>query len=157
MHTHYKSTGKVHSFRGLLTDVAEGNQIKISIQGSVGAIAWRITKFDMAAENPGLQSQESVMQIFREEQTSISAVVNYNDNELLGTGYYSDSSSGTQGTGKYITIFDNAIFARNIFITHVETNGTQSCNYYIELEEVTISAAGKAQLALAAARRTGER
>ena len=150
MHTHYKGTGKVHSFKGLLTDP---EQIEISIQGSVGAITWRINKFDMAAENPGLQSQESVMQIFRERQASISAVVNYNDNELLASGYYSDSSSGTQGTGKYITIFDNALFTRNIFITHVETNGTQSCNYYIELEEVTISTAGKAQLAVAAARR----
>jgi hypothetical protein len=33
-------------------------------------------------------------------------------------------------------------------------HGATACNYYIELEEVKVSAAGMAQLAVAAARRT---
>ena len=47
---HYKGTGKIHSFRGLL---ANGEQDKIGIQGSVGAVAWRITKFEIIPELPG--------------------------------------------------------------------------------------------------------
>jgi len=160
MHTHYKGTGKVHSFRGLLAD---GAQDKIPIQGSVGAIAWRIAKLEVIPELPGtLGGQESTIMIWREEQTSVStttATVNFNDNELLGVAYWNASDS-PQYAQSVTVIFDNALFARNIYVTHTDTHsspGSNNCNYYVELEEVTLSTAGKAQLALAAARRTGER
>ena len=42
----------------------------------------------------------------------------------------------------------------DLFITHTANSGAAAINYYIELEEVKVSAAGMAQLAVAAARRT---
>jgi len=146
-HMHYKGTGKVHSFRGLL---AHGDQDEISIQGSVGTIAWRITKLSLIAGAPGAGAQLSTVQVWREEQSSVVGTVNFSDNELLAVGLYH------QQTGVYgiHTIFDNQIFARNIYVTHNESSTGQSINYYFELEEVKVSAAGKAQLAVAAARRT---
>jgi len=150
MHTHYKGTGRVHSFRGLLL---HGNQDQISIQGSVGAIAWRMTKLSLIAGAPGAGAQLSTVQVWREEQSSVVGTVNFSDNELLAVGLYH------QQTGVYgiHTIFDNQIFTRNIYVTHNESSSGQSINYYFELEEVTVSTAGKGQLALAAARRTGDR
>jgi len=151
-HTHYKGTGKVHSFRGLLTDVAGGNQIKIRIQGAVGTIAWRITKFQVLPETPSTASPESIVKIYREEQSSVTALINFNDNELLGAAYYSGADVPSQPHDQTI-IFDNDLFVRNIYVTHIDNDAAININYYIELEEVTVSAAGMAQLAVVAARR----
>jgi len=149
MHTHYKGTGKVHSFRGLLVD---GGQEKIRIQGPVGAIAWRITKFELMGEKPTSDDIEAVVKIYREFQSSIDGVINFTDDELLAAGYWKEQNS--QYPISQQIIFDNALFVRNIFVTHTDISVGEDCNYYIELEEVTVSAIGKSQLAVAAARRT---
>jgi len=150
-HQHYKGTGQMHSFRGLLAD---GGQDKIRIEGATGEIAWRITKFQLFPNSPGNVTIESTMQIWREEQSSFSQVTDFNDNELLGAGYLHISQEGNDPAASTIIIFDNALFSRNIWVTHTELNGTAAANFYIELEEVKVSAAGMAQLAVAAARRT---
>jgi len=160
MHTHYKGTGKVHSFRGLLVN---GGQDEINIEGSVGAIAWRITKLNLMPRDPGFANQEALVQVWREKQSTVpttagSATVNFSDGKLLAAGWMPEGNVApvtTVGRGAINIIFDNALFVRNIWVTNTDNEGNaNSCNYYIELEEVTISAAGKAQLGLAAARRT---
>jgi len=150
-HMHYTGTGKMHSFRGLLED--EG-QNEISIQGSVGGIAWRITKFELMASSPVTAASESVMMIWREQQSSISSDVNFANDELLGSAVYSNQTDTTYYPDDLSVVFDNALFVRNIWITHKNESGANSCNYYIELEQVKVSATGMAQLAVAAARRT---
>jgi len=148
MPTHYKGTGKVSSFRGLLVndDIPE----RIHIQGSVGAIAWRITKFQVMGINED-KNYETVVQINRKEITP-SDSVNFADNDLLGAALYGDTDSIDQATSS--VIFDREIFNQDIFISAKATAGTSAINYYIELEEVKVSAAGMGQLAVAAARRT---
>jgi len=152
-HTHYKGTGKVHSFRGLMADVAGTNQQKIRIQGPTGDRAWRITKFEIIPEAPGTAMQESIVKIFREKQDTIDGVINFADNELLACGYAAYFASQDAGISTTV-VFDNALFVRNIWVTHIDIVAALSCNYYIELEEVKVSQAGMAQLAVAAARRT---
>ena len=62
-HTHYKGTGNIQSFRGLLAD---GGQDKIRIQGPVGAIAWRIIKFQIMGETPyEVANAEHIMKIYK--------------------------------------------------------------------------------------------
>jgi len=150
-HQHYKGTGRVHSFRGLLID---GDQRKIRIQGSVGAIAWRIIKCELLIEQPGAATDyESIVKVYREEQASVDAVINFDDEELLAAGFVTGNSSQTHyAQNTPAVVFDNALFVRNIWVTHSEISGSQSCNYYIELEEVKVSQAGMAQLAVASAR-----
>ena len=150
-HMHYKGTGKVHSFRGLLED---GGQDEINIQGSVGAIAWRITKFQSLPASPFNTTQESVTKIYREIQSSVDGAVNFGDNELLAAAIFKQHDT-TNYMAYDSVIFDNAIFSRNISVTNYDAATGESMNYYIELEEVTVSATGMAQLAVAAARRTG--
>ena len=150
-HLHYKGTGKVHSFRGLLPD---GKQHKIRIQGPVGAIAWRITKFMVMPYDVSDEDYEAVVKIYRESQSSIDHNVDFTDSELLGAGLWSSSSSNNVYPDDMTIIFDNALFSRNIYITYEDTKTNGGMNYYIELEEVKVSAAGMAQLAVAAARRT---
>ena len=149
-HTHYKGTGKVHSFRGLLAD---GGQDEISIQGSVGEVAWRITKFEIMPTLTGSVDAELVAKIFRENQTSIDGDIDFNNDELLGAVAFKIKQTDSRYGWGPTVIFDNALFVRNIFITAVDTEGSNVTNYYIELEEVKVSKAGMAQLAVAAARR----
>jgi len=151
-HQHYKGTGQMHSFRGLLADVG---QDKIRIQGATGEIAWRITKFEIIDGAPGTLNTENIVKIYREEQSTPDGDVNFNDDELLGVGVWIFNSSNPQYSTTSAVIFDNSLFVRNIYITNKDVSANANrCNYYIELEEVKVSAAGMAQLAVAAARRT---
>jgi len=153
MHMHYKGTGKVHSFRGLLVD---GGQDEINIEGSVGSIAWRIVKLELFPYQygQGANEQESVVKIYREEQSSVDRLADFNDGELLAAAALNQDSSSEALPSILTVTFDNTLFVRNLWVTHENGHGDSTpCNYYIELEEVTVSAAGKAQLALAAARR----
>jgi len=151
-HQHYKGTGQMHSFRGLVLNAA---QEKIRIEGATGEIAWRINKFEIQTHNPGTENFESIVKLYREEQTTIDGIVNFNDDELLAVAVATGAASAyLYPTGTSI-IFDNALFVRNIWVTHTNViTPNPACNYYIELEEVKVSAAGMAQLAVAAARRT---
>ena len=153
-HMHYTGTGKVHSFKGLLTD---GDQRKIRIQGSVGAIAWRITKLQLFPARFGVKDQKSTVAIWREEQTAISNTLNFANDELLGAACLSTDNSENNPLNSNV-VFDNTLFVRNIWVTHLDAHADNTdCNYYIELEEVKVSAAGMAQLAVAASRRREER
>jgi len=150
-HQHYKGTGEVHGFKGLL---ANGEQRKIRIQGPVGDIAWRITKFQIIQKEPGENLAEAVVKIYREEQSSVDAVIDFGDNELLASAYWEDNDSVTYNHSTTV-IFTNELFSRDVHVTAFHASGhTEPMNYYIELEKVKISKAGMAQLAVAAARRT---
>jgi len=151
-HMHYKGTGKVHSFKGRL-GVEE--QHKIRIQGPVGGIAWRITKFEVINYDAGVSAVENVVKVYREEQTSIVNTIDFEEDELLAAAYYQDDPSSVNPVS-IVIVFDNALFVRNIWVSQQTTitSGTENMNYYIELEEVKLSKAGMAQLAVAAARRT---
>jgi hypothetical protein len=147
-HMHYKGTGNIHSFRGQL---ANGKQDKIRIQGSVGSIAWRINKFDIMIEDPMGATSEAMVKIYREKQSSVTNIVNFTDDELMAVAF-TEENSATSYSGVTHIIFDNMLFSRNIHVT--AGVGAGNVSYYIELEQVKLSAAGMAQLAVAAVRRT---
>jgi len=147
-HMHYKGTGQMHSFRGLLVS---GAQQKIRIQGPLGSIAWRITKFQTVGYDPTTLRSESVTKIYRETQTAFNVQIDFNDAELLGVAVWKNYEDAHRPLTESV-IFDNALFSRDIYVTQKDSDDN-SINYYIELEEVKLSAAGMAQLAVAAARR----
>jgi hypothetical protein len=150
-HQHYTGTGKMHSFRGLLVD---GGQERIRIQGATGEIAWRIVKFQTISQDPVSTAAKSVIKIYREEQTlPTTSTIDFREDELLGVAVWTTGADAIVNPEDLNVIFDNALFVRNIWVTHQNKTGSDSCNYYIELEEVKVSAAGMAQLSVAAARR----
>jgi len=146
----HKPKHKVHSFRGLLGD---GGQDEINLERQNLNLAYRIVKFQVMGNNPGIEIQESIVKIYKEKQSSIDGVVNFNDQDLLGvaTWMYHSNSAYPQGTQP--VIFDSMLFSRNIYITHDDVSQTFSCNYYIELEEVPVGAATLMQLKLQVARK----
>ena len=147
----HKPKHKVHSFRGLLGD---GGQDEINLERQNVNIAYRIVKLQVINDTPGVANQESIVKVYRESQSSIGidAVINFTDPDLLGCAFLSIGSSVTYPSDIEI-IFDNVLFSRNIFITHSEIAGNLACNYYIEIEEVPVSASALIQIKLGTARR----
>jgi len=146
----HKPKHKVHSFRGLLVD---GGQDEINLERSNVNLAYRIVKFELMPYNVSTTAaKECIAKIYREEQASVTETVDFTDSELLGAGIFTDGNNPIY-SNVIITFFDNVLFSRNIFVTCKDANGSESCNYYIELEEVPVNAATLMQLKLAVARK----
>ena len=106
----------IKTFRGL---IADGAQDTIVLHTNDGSTGYRIVKFEMMANNPGTDTNESTMKIYKISQTTVD---NANENY------------GWKGT----VVFDNEIFNQDIYITHMETVGSKAMNYYLELEQIKL-------------------
>jgi len=145
----HKPKHKVHSFRGLLGD---GAQDEINLERQNVNLAYRITKFQSLATDCS-EDVESTIKIYREEQTSIDENIDFTQTDLLAAAIYSQHSDAQAYPEDWTVIFDNTLFSRNIYITLKGVNYTKSLNYYIELEEVPVTASTLMQLKLQVARK----
>jgi len=118
-----------------------GTQDKINLQTNNGKIGYKITKFQIISSTPGATaSVEFVAKIFNKDQTgSITPAVNFTDSNLLACAFYQVRSDASVAGAETI-IFDNKEFNQNIFVTIADAEGgTVPCNYYIELERMSLS------------------
>ena len=128
------------SFRGLL---ANDSQEQIRLSTNNGLTGYKIVKFQVIGINENVD-YETVVQIFTKNQSTdaggpgITDTINFTDPLLLGVAYLTDDKN-VLGTVSNIIVFDNITFNQDIFITHEDTTGSQPCNYYLELEQVTLS------------------
>jgi hypothetical protein len=129
----------IKSYRGLLVD---GGQERIQLHTNDGKTGYKIKKFQLFPNRPGTTSHvESVMQIFKEVQTSLvtaNSIVDFSNNNLLAAAYLTDDVNNSSGPLE-VVIFENEIFNQDIFITHTEEAGSAKCNYYLELEQIKLS------------------
>jgi len=147
----HKPKHKVHSFRGLLGD---GGEDEINLERQNVNIAYRIVKFELLSNTPGAANAEHVVKVYRESPSSITAVIDFSETDLLAAGIVTSTDSGySQVYNGPTVIFDNTLFSRNIYVSHRETHSNVACNYYIELEEVPVGAATLMQLKLGVARK----
>ena len=131
----------VKTFRGLLAD---GGQDRIRLQTIKGKVGYRIVKFQLFPNN-AFADQEGVTQIFKAEQTSVPTSaprVDLTDSDLLAAGIYKAAASGSAVAFTDAVIFDQEIFNQDIFITYTDHSGTETCNYYLELEVIPLDDAG---------------
>ena len=146
----HKPKHKVHSFRALLGD---GAVYEIELERQNANIAYRITKFEILPETVYTFATFSLM-VWRESQDSVlsSASINFSDPDLLAAGAWAFGSG--EGNVQSNVIFDNMLFSRNIFVTCTEeTTSGLKCNFYLELEEVPVTASTLMQIKLGTARR----
>jgi len=149
----HKPKHKVHSFRGLLGD---GGQDEINLERQNVNLAYRLVKFEILSNGAGVTAYEHIVQVWKESQSSIptsSATIDFSDKNLLAAA--NSVSSDLRGYGPFSppAIFDNELFSRNIYVTHTDNDSTTSCNYYIEIEEVPVTASTLMQIKLGTARR----
>ena len=131
----------VKTFRGLLAD---GGEDRIRLQTIKGKVGYRIVKFNLFPIKPGSETIETTASIFKTagkgSGTSV-AVVDFTDNDLLGAAYYADAAESGQPAFESV-FFDQEIFNQDIYINLTDTVGSESCNYYIELEVIPLDDAG---------------
>ena len=125
---------KIKSYKGLMAD---GVQEIIPLHTIDGSSGYRIVKFELCGNKPGDVSQESVVKIYKVQQSSVDAVIDFSDNTLIATGFWFNKSS-VDFPVSMKTIFDNEIFNQDIYITHSEIDANEAVNYYIELEQMKL-------------------
>ena len=136
---------KTLSFRGTL-DI--GVQQKINLATLNGKTGYKINKFQIMSESPGSGSVEFVCKIYSKTQTDFPATVLFTETDLLAVSYYQDNSNEYYPSSVDV-IFDNEIFNQNITIYCADAaGGTKRCNYYIELETISLTDVQSTQLTL---------
>jgi len=127
---------KIISFRGLLADNAQDTIVLHTNDGKTG---YRITKFQLMLFDPTGDIAEVVVKIFKVkvDMTIATHDIDFSDNRMLAVGYienYDDAGNYMQPT----VIFDNEIFNQDIYISSKADTASNGCNYYIELEQVSL-------------------
>jgi len=132
----------VKTFKGLL---ANGGQERIRLSTIKGKVGYKIRKFQIMGNVTvsATATVDHVVKIYSHEQSTVptsGATINLTDSGILAVGLLTLGAS--YGEYSQIIIFDNVTFNQDIYITQTDNDGTDSCNYYIELEVVPLDDAG---------------
>jgi hypothetical protein len=124
---------KIKAFKGKIED---DSQTRIRLSTNNGLMGYKIIKFQALGKSEE-QTYEATLQIFKQEQSTVSYDVDFSDSNLLGAILYNDTTSA--GTALTRTVmFDREIFNQDIFITFKSVAAASHMNYYIELEQVKL-------------------
>ena len=127
---------KTISFKGKLP-IGEQDRIKLStITGKTG---YTIKKFQILPVDIGTVSFELIGQIYKTDQTgSVGTAVDFSNSDLLASSVLIGKSS--ENLQNIVTIFDNEKINQDIFVNITDASGgTNPCNYYIELETMSLT------------------
>jgi len=127
----YEGAKMIKTFRGL---IADGGQDTIVLHTNNGSTGYRIVKFQMTSKDPGTDTVEGAIKIYKVEQTTIDGTVDFSDNTLLGVGEYHKNENTAYPLGVNI-IFDQEVFNQDIYVTWKDNLTGVALNYYIELEQ----------------------
>ena len=125
----------IKTFRGLLGD---GDQDTIRLSTIRGEIGYRIRKFELMPNNPGVGGPESVGKIWTQEQDTIDGVVDFSNSELLAAAFQKTQEDSANTNVGMITIFDHVVINQDIYVTCIDMRGALKTNYYIELEQLKL-------------------
>ncbi len=126
----------IKTFRGIVVD---GGQERIHLSTIKGMIGYKIVKFDTIQLQPGVTAGiEGVTKIYTKEQSSITGTIDFADSDLLGVAVRIAQDSPTYPMSESV-IFDNVIINQDMYVTFVDNGPTNSINYYIELEVITLT------------------
>ena len=111
-----------------------------------GMTGYRIVKFQVMPHAPGDNNdQELICMIWKMERTGTQLAdttttrPNFADPNLLGVSFVVNDISSHINYAE-TTVFDNEVFNQDIFVTARDiAGGSQSLNYYIELEEIKLN------------------
>jgi hypothetical protein len=126
----------IKSFSGILAD---GGQDRIYLAGGDSTKGYKIVKFQPLGVDSNT-AYEGTVQIFKVEQAAIPQTIDMSSDDLLAAAILQQSTS-TQGGFSDAVVFDTEVVNQDIFIVHDERSAGvgAAINYYIELEEVTMS------------------
>jgi hypothetical protein len=130
---------KILSYRGKLAD---GGVDTILLSTKKGEKGYRIKKFEIVTSAPSSTS-EHLCQIWKTSESATTgaaaATIDFSDNRLLGTALWSNDSSAQTYSDDLNVIFDNEIFNQDIYVSNQTINGSNACNYHIEIEVMSLN------------------
>ena len=146
---------KTISYKGKL---AMGLQDKLNLATLNGKTGYKVKKFQIMSTTPGVGNVEYVAKITtKDDSASIASTVDFTDADIVAVAYLQDNASSAVSTSETI-IFDNEIFNQNAFVNITDASGgTVECNYYIELETVSLSDIESTMLTLKSLRTVASR
>jgi len=127
--------GTIKTFRGLM---ASATQDTIVLHTNDGSTGYRIVKFEIILNEPGGSSYESIVKIYKVEQSTIATVIDFSDTTLLAAAFQAGNSNATVYPVTQVVIFDGEIFNQDIYVTHATTGSVSPMNYIIELEQMPL-------------------
>jgi len=127
----------IKTFRGLL---ANNTERRINISTNKGDIGYRITKFEVMSRDPGDDTgsagdYEHIVKIYSIPQTTITTVIDFEDQTLIAAAFIAGSKSAHSYPTSEVIVFDSMIFNQDIYISLLNQDKGDQCNYYIELEQ----------------------
>lgn len=126
----------IKTFRGIM---AHNTEQKIRLSTKKGKIGYMIHKFQIMSNSPTTASAESTIMIWKISQDSVEYKVNFSDGNLLGVAVWSTNATAEANPEDSTVIFDREVFNQDIFLTHYNTTGSETCNYYLELETINMT------------------
>ena len=126
---------KIKTFRGLLNDL---QQDRIYLAGGEVDKGYKITKFELIAAAAASQDSVNIVKITTTKQSTPTAAIDFNDDSLLAAGVMQSTSSYAYGEYTAV-VFDQVVVNQDIFIANKDYATGEGVNYYLELEEVTMS------------------
>ena len=145
---------KVKTFRD---KIENAGQHIIPLAGGDSDIGYRVHKLELMTTDPGNASQDLVLKIYSVKQTSVpssSATIDFSEDDLIAAGYFAQATSDF--SHRQTVVFDREIFNQDLYVTFTDNDGSDACNYYIELEEIKMSGGEQAVTNFRAALLHGE-
>ena len=128
---------KTISYKGT---IPMGEEERIRLKTIKGNVGYKITKFQLMSTTPGVNKYEYVGKITKTSDTNIGSTVDFTDSDLLSVAYLKGNSGANDAGFDKIIIFDNEMFNQDIFVNITDAStGTVPCNYYIELEMMSLN------------------
>ena len=124
----------IKSYRGL---IADDTIHTIPLHTNDGKTGYRIKKLQVMPESDN--SIEAILKIFTIPQTATSKTIDFTDNTLLGAVYFSMHHSSGSYPEDQTVVFDNMVFNQDIYITLKCANDIAPLNYYVELEQISLT------------------
>jgi hypothetical protein len=121
---------KIKTFRGLMTD---GSIEKVRLSTIDGTTGYKIKRFDLF---PVVQDspKDSLVCISKTKITTAITSADFSDQTLLAAALMFNGTYEIQQT----VVFDNETLNQDIYISNVDSIGSNSMNYYLELEQVKL-------------------
>ena len=130
----------IKTFRGRLDGSNDGDQVTIRLATNDGKIGYRINKFQIIQQNPGVNDSEGLCQLWQYEQDDPSVkTIDFSNSELLGISLWTAEDGAHLYPEDTTIIFDRVAFNQDIFLTYIDIKAVNdNMNYYIELEQIKL-------------------
>jgi len=125
----------IKTFRGTLDDNTV-NKLRLSTKK--GKIGYKIVKFQVIPEQPGVSDYENVVSINKVDFSPLLSI-DLSDGNILAVAYWASGTNPAYPQESSVIIFEQETFNQDIFIGSNGTSASMVMNYYVEIESFPLT------------------